>query len=159
MPHVHVVANNTNIVTEQRLQNPASKELKHSLRAWSGSEDSRTSTAPRRRRPCTGTCSSARCSPSTCAVRSERSPRRAATPGWRIRARIRVARSVTRGGDEFRRLLKNLGVEAEDNSIKARQRDWVFSLTNHPTWYVSGESLGLSYGRESLMRGFSLGAA
>ena len=112
MPHVHVVANNTNIVTEQRLQNPASKELKHSLRAWSGSEDSRTSTAPRRRRPCTGTCSSARCSPSTCAVRSERSPRRAATPGWRIRARIRVARSVTRGGDEFRRLLKNLGVEA-----------------------------------------------
>ena len=65
----------------------------------------------------------------------------AATPGWRIRARIRVARSVTRGEDEFKRLLKNLGVEVEDDSIKTRQRDRVFSLADHPTWHVSGESL------------------
>ncbi|ERL08457.1 hypothetical protein [Olsenella profusa] len=76
-----------------------------------------------------------------------------------IRARIRVARSVTRSEDEFRGLLKSLSVEVEDNSAKARRRDWVFSLAGHPTWRVSGESLGLGYGRESLMRGFSLGAA
>lgn len=76
-----------------------------------------------------------------------------------IRARIRVARSVTRSEDEFKGLLKGLGVEVEDNSSKVRRRDWVFSLSGHPTWRVSGESLGLGYGRESLMRSFSLGAA
>ena len=76
-----------------------------------------------------------------------------------IRARIRVARSVTRSEDEFRGLLKSLGVEVEDNSAKARRHDWVFSFSGHPTWRVSGESLGLGYGRESLMRGFSLGVA
>ena len=74
-------------------------------------------------------------------------------------ADIRVARSVTRNEDEFKGLLKSLGVEVEDNSAKARRRDWVFSLSGHPTWRVSGESLGLGYGRESLMCGFSLGAA
>ena len=76
-----------------------------------------------------------------------------------IRARIRAGRSVTRSEDEFRGLLKSLGVEVEDNSAKARRRDWVFSLSGHPTWRVSGESLGIGYGRESLMRGFSLGVA
>lgn len=40
-----------------------------------------------------------------------------------------------------------------------KERDWIFSLADHPTWRGSGESLGLGYGRESLMRGFSLGAA
>ena len=76
-----------------------------------------------------------------------------------IRARIRVARSVTRSEDEFRGLLKSLGVEVENNSAKARRRDWIFSLVYHPTRRVSGESLGLGYGRKSLIRGFSLGAA
>ena len=50
-------------------------------------------------------------------------------------------------------------MEVEENSAKARRHDWVFSLSGHSTWRVSGESLGLGYGRESLMRGFSLGAA
>ena len=76
-----------------------------------------------------------------------------------IRARIRVARSVTRSEDEFRGFLNSLGVEVEDNSAKARRRDWVFSLAGHPTWRVADESLGLGYGRESLVRGFSLGSA
>ena len=73
-----------------------------------------------------------------------------------IHARIRIARSVTRSEDEFKGLLKSLGVEIEDNSAKAHRRDWAFSLSRHPTWRVSGESLGLGYGRESLMHGFSL---
>lgn len=49
------------------------------------------------------------------------------------RARIRVARSVTRNENEFRGLLKSLGVEVEDNSAKVRQHDWIFPLTEHPT--------------------------
>ena len=50
--------------------------------------------------------------------------------------------------DKFRKLLKSLGVEVEDNSSKARQQDWAFSLADLPTRRVSDESLELGCGRE-----------
>lgn len=50
--------------------------------------------------------------------------------------------------DKFRKLFKSLGVEVEDNSSKARQQDWAFSLADLPTCRVSDESLELGCGRE-----------
>lgn len=160
IPHAHVVVNNTNIVTGRHLQDPDPKELKHSLQRMAAdrglsdfdSAEERASTRGRVR-PRTLQAEHVR--------RAEREIAEKSGYSWvaDIRARIRVARSVTRSEDEFRGLLKSMGVEVEDNSAKARRRDWVFSLTNHPPWRVSGERLGLGYGRESLMRGFSLGAA
>ena len=160
IPHAHVVVNNTNIATGRRLQDPDPEELKHSLQRMAkerglsdfDSAEERASTRGRVR------------SRTLQAEHVRRAEREIAEKGgysWvaDIRTRIRIARSVTRSEDEFRGLLKSLGVEVEDNSAKARRRDWVFSLSGHPTWRVSGESLGLGYGRESLMRGFSLGAA
>nr|WP_314640343.1 relaxase/mobilization nuclease domain-containing protein [uncultured Olsenella sp.] len=160
IPHAHVVVNNTNIATGRRLQDPDPEELKHSLQRMAkerglsdfDSAEERASTRGRVR-------------PRTLqAEHVRRAEREIAGKGgysWvaDIRARIRAACSVTRSEDEFRGLLKSLGVGVEGNSAKARRRDWVFSLSGHPTWRVSGESLGLGYGRESLMRGFSLGAA
>ena len=67
-----------------------------------------------------------------------------------IRARVKVARSVSRSEAEFRSLLASLGVEVSDNSPRAARRDWVYSLADAPTRKVSGERLGLSYGRERL---------
>ena len=160
IPHAHVVVNNTNIVTGHRLQDPDPKELKHSLQRMAkerGLSDfdsvEERSSARGRVRPRTLQAEHVR--------RAEREIAEKGGYSWvaDIRARVRVARSVTRDEDEFRGLLKSLGVEVEDNSAKARRRDWVFSLSGHPTWRVSGESLGLDYGRESLMRGFSLGMA
>ena len=159
IPHAHVVVNNTNIVTGRRLQDPDPKELKHSLqrmakeRGLSDFDSAEERASVRGRvRPRTPQAEHVR--------RAEREIAEKGGYSWvaDIRARIRVARSVTRGEDEFRGLLKGLGVEVEENSAKARRRDWVFSLAGHPTWRVSGESLGLGYGRESLMRGFSLEA-
>ncbi|WP_455026462.1 relaxase/mobilization nuclease domain-containing protein [Olsenella uli] len=160
IPHAHVVVNNTNIVTGHRLQDPDPKELKHSLqrmakeRGLSDFDSAEEKASVRGRvRPRTLQAEHVR--------RAEREIAEKSGYSWvaDIRARIRVARSITRNEDEFRGLLKSLGVEVEDNSAKARRRDWVFSLSGHPTLRVSGESLGLGYGRESLMRGFSLGAA
>lgn len=160
IPHTHVVVNNTNIVTGRRLQDPDPKELKHSLqrmakeRGLSDFDSSEERASVRGRvRPRTLQAEHVR--------RAEREIAEKGGYSWvtDIRVRIRVARSATRSEKEFKGLLKSLGVEVEDNSVKARRRDWVFSLTSHPTWRVSGESLGLGYGCESLMRGFSLGAA
>ena len=160
IPHAHVVVNNTNIVMGRRLQDPDPKELKHSLQRMAKERGLSDFDSVEERASVRG-----RMRPRTLqAEHVRRAEREIAEKGgysWvaDIRARIRVARSVTRSEDEFRGLLKSLGVEVEDNSAKARRRDWVFSLSGHPTWRVSGESLGLGYGRESLMRGSSLGAA
>lgn len=160
IPHAHVVVSSTNIITGRRLQDPDPKELKHSLqrmakeRGLSDFDSAEEKASARgRARPRTLQAEHVR--------RAEREIAEKGGYSWvaNIRARIRVARSVTRSEGELRGLLKGLGVEVEDNSAKARRRDWVFSLTGHPTWCVSGESLGLGYGRESLMRSFSLGAA
>lgn len=160
IPHAHVVVNNTNIVTGRRLQDPDPKELKHSLQRMAKERGLSDFDSAEERASVRG-----RVRPRTLqAEHVRRAEQEIAEKGgysWvaDIRARIRVARSVTRSEDEFKGLLKSLDVEVEDNSAKARRHDWVFSLSGHPTWRVSGENLGLGYGRESLMRGFSLGAA
>lgn len=160
IPHAHIVVNNTNITTGRRLQDPDPRELKHSLQRMAKERGLSDFDSAEERASVRG-----RVRPRTLqAEHVRRAEREIAEKGgysWvaDIRARIRVARSITRNEDEFKRLLKSLGVEVEDNSAKARRRDWVFSLSGHPTWRVSGKSLGLGYGRESLMCGFSLGAA
>lgn len=131
IPHAHVVVNNTNIVTGRRLQDPDPKELKHSLQRMAKERELSDFDSAEER----------------ASVRVRRTEREIAEKGgysWvaDTRARIRVARSVTRSEDEFIGLLKSLSVEVEDNSAKARRRDWVFSLAGHPAWRVSGESLG-----------------
>ena len=71
-----------------------------------------------------------------------------------IRARVKVARSVAHSEAEFRSLLDELGVQVRNNSTKAARADWIFSLADAPSRRVSGEKLGLAYGRESLLRRF-----
>ena len=155
-----MVVNNTNVVTGRRLQGPDPKELKHSLQRMARERGLSDLDSAEEKAHVHG-----HVRPRTLqAEHVRRAEREIAEKGgysWvaDIRARIRVASSVTRSEDEFRGLLKSLGVEVEDNSAKARRRDWMFSLADHPTWRVSGEGLGLGYGRESLVRGFSLGAA
>lgn len=159
IPHAHVVVNNTNVVTGRRLQDPDPRELKHSLQRMAANRGLSDFDSAEERASVRG-----RVRPRTLQAehvcRAEREIAEKGGYSWvaDIRARIRVARSVTRSEDEFRGFLNSLGVEVEDNSAKARRRDWVFSLAGHPTWRVADESLGLGYGRESLMRGFSLGA-
>lgn len=157
IPHAHVVVNNTDVETGRRLQDPDPKALARSLQkiarglgmspleppAPSGVA-ARAARRGARRAPATHRDEHVRRAERELAERGEYS--------WvaDIRTRVKVARSVSRSEAEFRSLLASLGVSVSDNSPKAARRDWVYSLADAPTRKVSGERLGLSYGRERL---------
>ena len=157
IPHAHVVVNNTNIETGRRLQDPDPKALASSLQdiaerlglsALRPSEPSGVAARAQRRNP--------QRAPET--YRSEyvrRAERELAERGeysWTadIRARVRIARTVARSEAEFRSVLSSMGVTVTDNSPRAQRRDWIYALVEHPTRRISGERMGLAYGRERL---------
>jgi hypothetical protein len=159
IPHAHVVVNNTNLATGRRLQDPDPRTLKHNLQALAkgrGLSDLDTQEGDR---------FGGRVPPRTMqhdyVRRAERDLEAEGRYSWvaDIRGRVGIARSIARSEGEFRSVLSAIGIEVADNSAKAPRRDWVYSLEGHPTWRISGERMGLGYGREALVRSFSLGAA
>ena len=56
-------------------------------------------------------------------------------------------------------VLEALEVDVSQNSEKSWRRDWIYSLSDHPTWRIGGEKLGLSFGQEALRRRFDRIAA
>lgn len=157
IPHAHVVVNNTNIETGRRLQDPDPTALASSLQdiaerqglsALRPPEPEGVAARTQRRNP--------RKAPET--YRSEyvrRAERELAERGeysWTadIRARVRIARTVARSEAEFRSVLTSMSVTVSDNSPKAQRRDWIYALADHPARRISGERMGLAYGRERL---------
>ncbi len=76
-----------------------------------------------------------------------------------IRNRVTIAMNLARNESEFKEILKLLNVEISENSPNNRRRDWIFSMTENPAHKVSGEKLGLIYGKESLQQRFMSKAA
>lgn len=159
IPQAHVVVNNTNLATGRRLQDPDPRALKRNLQALAkgrGLSDLDTQEGNR---------FGGRVPPRTMQhdyVR--RTERELEAEGWYswvadIRGRVGIARSIARSEGEFRSVLSTIGIEVADNSAKAPRRDWAYSLEGHPTRRISGERMGLGYGREALARSFSLGPA
>lgn len=167
IPHAHVVVNNTDLETGRRLQDPDPKALARSLQRIAENLGM-SALEPR--------------APSGVAARAQRRHGRPAPKTLRdehvrraekelagrgeyswvadIRARVRVARSVSRSVGEFKSLLSSMGVEVSDNSPNAARRDWVYSLTETPSRKVGGERLGLSYSRgrlEPMLRAGGMG--
>ena len=157
IPHAHVVVNNTNIETGRRLQDPDPKALASSLQGIAERQGlsalrppEQTGVAARaqrrnpKRRPETYRSEYVRRAEQELAERGEYS--------WTadIRARVRIARTVARSEAEFRNLLFSMGVTVSDNSPKAQRRDWIYALADHPSRRISGERMGLFYGRERL---------
>lgn len=157
IPHAHVVVNNTNIETGRRLQDPDPTALASSLQdiaerqglsALRPTGPEGVAARAQRRNP--------RRAPET--YRSEyvrRAERELAERGeysWTadIRARVRIARTVARSEAEFRSVLTSMSVTVSDNSPKAQRRDWIYALADHPARRISGERMGLAYGRERL---------
>lgn len=157
IPHAHVVVNSTNVETGKRLQDPDPKALASSLQGIAERQGlsalrppEQTGVAARaqrrnpKRRPETYRSEYVRRAEQELAERGEYS--------WTadIRARVRIARTVARSETEFRNLLSSMGVTVSDNSPKAQRRDWIYALADHPCRRISGERMGLSYGRERL---------
>lgn len=159
IPHAHVVVNNTNLATGKRLQDPDPKALKHSAQEMARGRHLRDldTDMPQldSRKP-----DRFRNAPTHQAVYRRRSEKAIEAEGgysWvsDIRRRVGIARSVARSEREFRSVLKSIGIEVADNSPKAARRDWVYSFSEHPTWKITGENLGVAYGRESVTRKIS----
>lgn len=157
IPHAHVVVNNTNIETGRRLQDPDPKALAASLQELAETQGLTALRPPQT----TGVAARAqRRSPkrapetfrSEYVRRAEQELTERGEYSWTadIRARVRIARTVSRSEEEFRSILGTMGVTVSDNSPKAERRDWIYALASHPTRRVSGERMGLAYGRERL---------
>lgn len=157
IPHAHVVVNNTNIETGRRLQDPDPKALAESLQsiaerqgltALRPPEATGVAARAQRRNP--------KRAPET--YRSEyvrRAEQELVDRGeysWTadIRARVRIARTVSRSEAEFRGILTAMGVTVSDNSPKAQRRDWIYAFADRPARRISGERMGLAYGRDRL---------
>lgn len=157
IPHAHVVVNNTNIETGRRLQDPDPKALAASLQDIAERQGLSALRAPEL------ACVAARAQrrnpkrhPETYRSEYVRRVEKELTErgeySWTadIRARVRIARTVARSEAEFRSVLSSMGVTVTDNSPKAQRRDWIYALADHPTRRISGERMGLAYGRERL---------
>lgn len=157
IPHAHVVVNNTNIETGRRLQDPDPKALAASLQELAEAQGLTALKPPQ----ATGVAARAQRRSSKRAPETYRSEyvRRAEQEltergeySWTadIRARVRIARTVSRSEEEFHSILGTMGVTVSDNSPKAERRDWIYALASHPSRRISGERMGLAYGRECL---------
>lgn len=147
IPHAHVVANNTNLATGYRLQEPDPRAVKRSIQklakgiGLSWFEDTH--------RPGSATRTRGISSKQQVHVgRAEKELEGKGEYSWvgDIRARVSIARMVARNEHKFRSVLKAMGLDVKDSSAKASRRDWIYSFDNRPTLRVSGEKLGLSFG-------------
>lgn len=153
IPHAHVVVNNTNLISGNRLQDPDPRALKRSAQNLAKargmhylkdqpSHDRFGNKMPQQPR-------------THQQVYTRRAETELAAKGqysWvaDIRARVGIARSVAINQNEFESVLASLGVSVAENSSRAQRHDWIYSLASRPTWRISGEKLGLSYGREAV---------
>lgn len=164
IPHAHVIVNNTNLETGRRLRDPDPKRLNRSLQEMASEMGLRhfESNDNQSQPTVNGASPNSRIRPRSLQReymrRAEAELVSKGEYSWTadIRSRVRIARIIARNEAEFRGALEAMGISVADNSPKAPRRDWVYSLVDHPTRRISGEKLGLSYGKERLLSSFSL---
>ena len=142
VPHAHIVVNNTNLVTGRRLQVPNPRELTASCQAIAAeaglSHFEGPSTVDGRR-------AEAEVYQRTHKDRPERSLQERGEYSWvaDIRARVDVAKGVSRNVDDFLDAMRAMGVSVRESAT--RRGDWVYSLAETPSRQVTGSRLGASY--------------
>ncbi len=159
IPHAHVMVNNTNLLTGYRLQEPDPRAVKRSIQklakgmGLSWFEDAPRPEGTKRKRSVVS-------KQRVHVGRAERELEGKGEYSWvgDIRARVSIARMIARNEDEFKSVLKAMGLDVKDNSAKAVRRDWIYSFDDRPTLRVSGEKMGLSFGKEHLTRRFASGS-
>ena len=163
IPHAHLIVNCTNLVTGNRLHTDNPFDLNRALqdmareRGLSGlsnimEHDEGLSRLAAKDEPE----KTARTMQATYMSRPERELVDSGAYSWvaDIRSRVSVAKGLARNENEFRGILDMLGVAMADNSSKATNRDWIYSLSDDPRCKVTGGRLGYLYSRRSLENGF-----
>ncbi|WP_371298008.1 relaxase/mobilization nuclease domain-containing protein [Paraeggerthella sp.] len=160
IPHAHIVVNNTNLETGNRLHIPNALDMNRSLQEVAkargltafdnempkgrvGQRDLRTPPRPQTRQ----------------AIHvnlPEQGLLDAGAYSWvsDIRNRVSVAKVLSRNEGEFMRILELMEIEVAENSPRAPREDWIFSLADQPSKKVSGERLGMTFGKIALAERF-----
>lgn len=160
IPHAHIVVNNTNLETGRRLHIPNALDMNRSLQEVARARgltafdnempkgrvrqsDPRTPPRPRTRW-------------ATYINKAERGILDAGAYSWvsDIRNRVSVAKVLSRNEGEFMRILELMEIEVAENSSQAPREDWIFSLADQPSRKVSGERLGMTFGKIALTERF-----
>ena len=160
IPHAHIVVNNTNLETGRRLHIPNALDMNRSLQEVArarglaafdnempkgrvGQSDPRTPSRPRTRW-------------ASYVNKAERGILDAGAYSWvsDIRNRVSVAKVLSRNEGEFMRILELMEIEVAENSPQAPREDWIFSLADQPSRKVSGERLGMTFGKIALTERF-----
>lgn len=162
VPHAHVIVNNVNLRTQKRFQEDDPRKLKRIaqdlaeemglsfFRDRPALSDS-AATKGKRHHPST--------KQNVYKRKAEIEMEAKGSYSWvaDIRSRVVIAKAVARNEQEFREMLGTMDVEVSDNSPKAKRRDWLYALADHPTRRVGGEKMGLSFGKQAILESFEEG--
>ena len=163
IPHAHLIVNCTNLATGNRLHTDNPFELNRALqdmareRGLSGLSNTMEHDEGLSRLAAKDVPEkTARTMQATYMSRPERELVNGGAYSWvaDIRSRVAVAKGLARNENEFRGILDMLGVAMADNSSKATNRDWIYSLADDPKCKVTGGRLGYLYSQRSLENGF-----
>lgn len=154
IPHAHIVVNNTNMLTGYRMHTEDPRDLNRNLqhlakeRGLACMEDtpgkSQEGKAVLRRKPR----SRQALHKSKAEIRIERD----GGYSWLadIRNRVDIAKHLSTNEAEFGHFLADLGVGYSQSKSTLVRPDWVYHLIDEPHKRVSGEKLGLLYGRHEI---------
>lgn len=164
IPHAHIVVNNVNLETGRRLQDAVPRERLVSAQDMAkerGLSHFEPNTVRRDGFQKRAESSSRRGVPQQSRQRvyvgkAEAGLRDAGKYSWvsDMRDRVSIARSIASSEADFKAVLETMGVTVSDNSPKCARRDWIYSFTDHPSRRVSGEKMGLMFGRDSIRSHF-----
>jgi hypothetical protein len=160
--HAHIVVNNVNLLTGNRLREESPRALKRvaqELAEEMGLSFFRDRPTPSASADSKGKRPHPRTKQNVYKRKAEIEMEAKGGYSWvsDIRRRVVIARAVARNEQEFREMLGTMGVEVSDNSPKAKRRDWLYALADNPTRRVGGEKMGLSFGKQAILESFEEG--
>lgn len=160
--HAHIVVNNVNLLTGKRLreENPRTlKKIAQELAEEMGLSFFNDRPTPSTSSNAKGKRYHPRTKQNVYKRKAEIEMEAKGNYSWvaDIRIRVAIAKAAARNEQEFREMLGTMGVEVSDNSPKAKRRDWLYALADHPTRRVGGEKMGLSFGKQAILEPFEEG--
>lgn len=165
IPHAHIVVNNTNLVTGNRLHTDSPMSLNRLIQQMAKRrglryladepdlDDGFSKLAAKDEEPTT----KARTRQDVYMGRAERRVLESGEYSWvnDIRDRVATAKGLARNEAEFREILNRLDVDVNDSAAHGKREDWIYSLRDQGARRVSGERLGYLFGKEALQARFA----
>lgn len=163
IPHAHVVVNNTNLKTGNRMQTPNPLELNRTLqdmaraRGLRGlSNETEAKSGIERLAAKEYDRETPVKSPDVHMSRAEHEIVAEGGYSWvaDIRSRVGIAKGLSRSNAEFQQVLDLLGIEIAPASARNERDEWVYSIKGAPKHKVSGGKLGYAYSKQAIERSF-----